>query len=258
MSRLFADLYRHRELLGILVARNLKIRYRGSALGFFWTLLNPIFFIVIYATFLGLLKVDIGLPLLVTGIIVWNFFDMTLSDGLYAVIGNANLVKKTAFTRLILPLSMVISNTVNFLLSLVVLFAYLLIDGQSIQHLWLLPLLVLTQAALCLGMALIVSTLNVYFRDTEHLLGVGKLAWFFLTPVIYPIAFVFEHVPPLVQKLAFLNPMTGVITAYRWVMLSSDIIAPRLVLGSHLICWGVLVVGVLVFQRYQRGFADVL
>lgn len=258
MNRFIKDIWGNRELLQLLVARNIKIRYKSSILGFLWTLLNPIFFIAIYAMFLGLLKVQIPLPLLVSGIIVWSFLDMCLGDSLYAIIGNTNLVKKTSFARPTLPLAMVLSNLVNFLLSMVVLAVYLLFANVTGQYLWLLPVIVVTQTALCLGLALIISALNVYFRDTEHILAVVKLAWFFMTPIIYPITFVFDHLSPLMQKAAFLNPMTGVVTAYRWVLMSEDVIAPRLVTMSHLICWIVLVAGVLIFQRAERGFADEL
>jgi ABC-2 type transport system permease protein len=258
MNRFLHDLWRNRELLQLLVLRNIKIRYKSSVLGFVWTLLNPILFIGIYAMFLGLLKVAIALPLLVSGVIVWSFLDMCLGDSLYAVIGNTNLIKKTSFSRPTLPVAMVLSNLVNFVLSLIILGCYLVFARVSPQHLWLLPVIVLSQTALCLGLGLIVSAMNVYFRDTEHILAVVKLAWFFMTPIIYPISFVFDQVSPTLQKAAFLNPMTGLVTAYRWVLMSEDIIAPQLVTMSHAICWGVLAVGILIFQRAERGFADEL
>lgn len=259
MQALLKDIYAHRELLSILVWRNIKIRYKGSAIGFFWTLLNPIFLIIIYGIFLRFLKVQIPLEILVSGIIVWNFFDMCLSDALYTIIGNTNLIKKTAFPRAILPLSMVIANLINFLLSLIVLGAFFAARGAiSPSYLPLLPILILTQTALCLGLGLIVCSLNVFFRDVEHLLGVLKLAWFFLTPVIYPVEFIFPSLPPLLQKLAFLNPMFGLVTAQRTAWLGSDIIAPDLVLVSIVVSWAALFIGIVYFQRTENRFADVL
>ena len=259
MQALLKDIYARRELLSILVWRNIKIRYKGSVVGFFWTLLNPIFLIVIYAVFLGLLKIQVELEILVSGIIVWSFFDMCLGDALFIIIGNTNLIKKTAFPRVILPLSMVISNLVNFLLSLVVLGCYLATRGLiAPEYLPLLPLIIVTQAALCLGVSLIIGSLNVFFRDVEHLLGVLKLAWFFLTPVIYPLTYIFDKLPPLLQKLAFLNPMLGVVTAQRTAWMGTDLVAPDLVVLSLVVCWLVLAVGIVYFEKTQKRFADVL
>ncbi|MBN1671287.1 MAG: ABC transporter permease [Kiritimatiellae bacterium] len=261
MLALIKQIHRHRELLLILMLRNLKIRYKSSVLGFFWTLLSPIFLIGIYAVFLRILRFPIDLPILVTGIIAWQFLAMCLGDSLHAVLGNANLVRKTASPRIVFPLAMVMANVVNLLLSLVVLFAYLLVTGARIGNLAWLPLIVLTQFALCCGMSLLLSCANVFFRDTEHILSVVLLAWFFLTPVIYPIDSLLkwlEKFPMTVQRLAFANPMTGIVTAYRCVFLSSDIMAPRRVTGSCLIAWLILVIGAAVFQRFQTRFADEL
>ncbi|MBN2129055.1 MAG: ABC transporter permease, partial [Sedimentisphaerales bacterium] len=221
MDGVLSNIFRHRELLWILVGRNLKIRYKHSVLGFFWTLLGPLCLILIYALFLGVMRFEIRLPVLVTGIIVWQFLGMCLGDSLHAIVGNANLVTKAAFPRLILPLAMVLSNLINFLLSAAVLVVYLVIVRVSFGAVYWLPLIVLTQFALCLGTALILASANVFFRDTEHMLSIIMLAWFFLTPIIYPIQKVYERFPgtPAMIRLFFANPMTGLVTAYRAVFL---------------------------------------
>lgn len=253
------DIFRYRDLLWLLVSRTLKIRYKRSVLGFFWTLLNPLFLILIYAIFLKILRSydsqdPLFLPMLVTGILVWQFLSMSLGDALHAILGNANLVVKTSFPRVILPLSMVIANLINFLLSLAILTIYALAAGMKFSAVWVLPGVVLTHFALCLGLSLILSALNVFFRDTEHLLGVGLLAWFFLTPVIYS----FSRIPQRFHRLAFLNPMTGLMISYRHVFLSTDIMAPRLLTMSLAISWGICLVGWLFFHRCQWRFADEL
>ncbi|TFH16732.1 MAG: ABC transporter permease [Lentisphaerales bacterium] len=255
-----SDVYEHRGLLWILVVRNIKIRYKRSVLGFFWSLLNPLFFIAVYSTFLKLLSVKfrtddpLYLPMLVIGIFVWQFMALCLGDSLYAVVGNSSLVKKAAFPRVILPISMVLANLLNFLLSLIILIGYLLIIDADFSRLYLLPLLVLTQCALCLGLSLIISALNVFFRDIEHLLGVLLLAWFFLTPIIYP----FANIPDEYQRLSFLNPMTGIVTAYRMVFLTTDIMAPRLATMSMGIAWITCIVGLIVFEWLQPRFGEEL
>ncbi|MCX7591810.1 MAG: ABC transporter permease [Kiritimatiellae bacterium] len=259
MGKLAKDLWKYRELLLILVARNIKIRYKRSALGFFWTLLNPVLLIIIYAVFLKILRFyrsgdPLFLPTLVSGIIAWQYLAMCLGDSLHAVVGNANLVTKTSFPRIILPLSTICANLVNFLLSLVILAIYLLIVGIRASHLWALPIVILTHFALCLGLGLILSALNVFFRDTEHLLSVVLVAWFFLTPIIYP----FSQIPLRFQRPAFLNPMTGIVTAYRSIFLSTDLMAPRLAGMSMAIAWLVCLLGLFFFQMCQKRFADEL
>jgi len=251
------DIYKYRELLGILIQRNLKIRYKGSALGFFWSLLSPLFLIVIYSVFLRLLKVPIELPVLVSGIIIWQFLSLCLGDSLGAIVGNANLVTKTAFPRIILPVAMVLANAINFLLSSTVLLAYLLIVKVTFGPVYLLPVMFLSQLALCLGMALIIASANVFFRDTEHILSVVLLAWFFLSPVVYTV----QDVGAIASdwaRLSFLNPMAGIITGYRAALMSVVHPGWGLLAGSMLVGWLVLVVGVFIFNRTQARFAEVL
>ena len=190
MRSLPRDLLSHRELLWILVQRNLKIRYKNSVLGFFWTLLGPIFLILIYWAFIRLLKIQISINALITGIIVWQFVAMSLGDSLNSILGNANLVTKTAFPRFLLPLSTVCANSINYLLTFAVLLVFLFFRHAEPAALYFLPLILLTQFALCLGLSLLVSSLNVLFRDVEHLMSVMLLAWFFLSPVMYTNAYV--------------------------------------------------------------------
>jgi ABC-2 type transport system permease protein len=265
MWKLLKDLDKHRDLIAIMVSRNLKIRYKRSVLGFFWTLLNPLFFILIYAVFLKILKYyraddQLFLPVLVTGIITWQFLAMCVGDCLNIIVGNSNLISRTVFPRMILPLAATVGNLVNFLLSMLILMCYVLILKASnvgaidFTCIGLLPITVLTQFALCLGLGLILSALNVFFRDTEHIVSVGMLAWFFLTPVIYYLS----AIPAGYQRLAFLNPMTGIVTAYRAACLGTGIMAPRLVLMSFCVAWIVCFAGIVFFQRVQARFVDEL
>lgn len=258
MISTFKDILRRKELLQILVVRNLKIRYKNTALGFFWSLLGPIFLIAIYSVFLGLLKVPIPLPVLVTGIIVWQFLAMCLGDSLYAIIGNANLVTKASFPRIILPLAMVKANMINFLLSFVVLVVYLLIIGADFGAVYLVPLVIITQFALCLGVSLLVACSNVYFRDTEHIFSMVMLAWFFVSPVIYRLDLVVNSVPKCLYGWVFLNPMVGILTSYRMCLISEPNPGFSHLLLSYVVAWTVLFVGVVVFQKAQAGFADEL
>lgn len=260
-------MWRWRELLWILVCRNLKIRYKGSTLGFFWSLLSPVLLILIYAVFAAILRFNEGRPnylqFLVIGIAVWQFLSMCLNDSLYAVMGNVNLVKKTAFPRVILPLAMVCANLINFLLTWCVLLLYLLLMRMPMDHIYLLPFILLVQTALCLGAALILSTSNVFLRDTEHILGIGTLAWFFLSPIFYPVEMQMNFLPPSASWLVFLNPMTGIVWCYRRVLMSTAMPDLQTVpvsgpLISLLVCLVVLAIGLITFQKAQVRFGDVL
>jgi ABC-2 type transport system permease protein len=126
-------------------------------------------------------------------------------------------------------------------------------------HLVYLPVIMASQFALCLGVSLVVSCANVFFRDTEHIMTMVMLAWFFLTPIFYEIDDIPKTIAGLdVQRLSFLNPMTGIVTAYRHVLMRTDIIAPQLVVMSHLVCWLIFIFGLAFFNRVQTKFADAL
>ena len=266
---------RWRDLTRILTARNLKIRYKGSALGFFWSLLTPATTIAMYAIFAGILKFAKGqnyLPFLVTGLLVWGFTAGTLNDSLFAIAGNANLVKKVWFPRVILPLTTALANAVNFALTLAPLLLYLALDGVlDLSHaLWLLPA-AFFHLALCVGIACLVSTLNVFFRDTQHIVGIGQLAWFFLTPVFYFPRMQLEAAGFLGawKGLVFLNPMTGVLALYRRGLMGAaeqplvppDFAAevPAWWVGvSCAVCLAVLWIGLAALRRGDRSFGDAL
>ncbi len=266
MLKLIGNIFERRELLQILVNRNLKIRYKSSVLGFFWSLLSPLFIILIYAVFASILKFNVGRPnyleFLVIGIVIWNFLSMCLNDSLYAIMGNTNLVKKTAFPRIILPVAMVFANLINFFLTWVVLFLYLIFTGMHFQHLELLPFVLALQVGLCMGMGLILSTSNVFFRDTEHILGIVSLAWFFLSPIFYPVSMQLEHLPEKFQWAAFLNPMTGILWSYRRILMGAKMPDMAIPLSCLWVSAGVvmatLALGVWIFQKSEGRFGDEL
>jgi lipopolysaccharide transport system permease protein len=207
------------------------------------------------------MRFDIDIRILVTGIIVWQFLAMCLADSLHSIAGNANLVTKAAFPRIILPMAMVTSNLVNLLLSGLVLFAFLLIVGADIGPVGWLPFIILSQCALCLGAALIIAASNVFFKDTEHILSVIMLAWFFLTPIIYPMQFVIgpeSTLPAWIHAAFFLNPMTGIVTSYRMVLLSMPSPGSDFLTLSFTIAWIMPIVGITLFSACQDKFGDEL
>ncbi|MBN2143629.1 MAG: ABC transporter permease [Candidatus Aureabacteria bacterium] len=255
MYSLLKSLYFYRELLWNLVIRNLKIRYKNSALGFLWTLLNPLFLIFIYYFFIRLMRFQMNLAELLSGVIPWHFLSMTLGDSVETISGNSTLVTKIRFPRIILPLSTVLANLVNYLLSLAVLILCLplLQGGISVYLFWLLPLLPL-QFIFVLGLSLIVSTCNVYFKDTGHLLSVAMMAWFFLTPIIYPLT----QIPVAFRDLAFLNPMTSLVCLYRLAFLQVPLHFNVWILSSGIILFLVFFLGYRLFSHFEPIFADEL
>lgn len=257
----------HRELLTNLVGRELKIRYRGSALGFMWSVLIPLFMAMIYVVFLRLLG-GRGVPLadIIIGVFAWQFTVQCVNSGLTSISGSANLVKKVSFPRLILPLSATLANLITYIMSLLVQFPLVgvlfYLGGQHFSG-WtvLLPVVIVVHLVFNLGLAFLLAGLNVYIRDAQHLVGILLSAWFFVSPVMYNLDFVArvaeQH--PWVPHLFLLNPLTLIITGYR-AALTSGVAFPweaASITGLALIFiffgfsyW--------LFQRLQKDFADLL
>ncbi|MEI7436915.1 MAG: ABC transporter permease [bacterium] len=261
MRALIKELISHRELLHILIVRNIKIRYKESVLGFLWTLLNPILLIGIYALFLGIMRLidRQSFEVLVTGVFVWQYVALCLGDSAGSIVGNANLIKKSAFPRIILPLSMVLANLVNFLLSLLVVLVFLFFVGH-LPGLWLwLPVMLLAHIAVCAGVSFFLAAANVYFRDVQQVTGLLTMAWFFLSPVLYRPEFVMEsHIAPWLKAAFFLNPMTGILCGYRAILLGYPLPQMSDMAISLGMAGLILILGTLVFQRLEKRFADEL
>lgn len=226
------ELYRYRELLKQLVVRDLKVRYKNSVLGFFWSLANPLLQV---ATITLIVKYVMGLPIqnysayLLVGYLPWMFFQMTLLDSSQVILIHRDLLRKVYFPREVLPLAVVIANLIHFLLALVVLFAYLLffyvfMNGAPIllTVVWL-PVLIIMQSLLIIGLTLIVSCMNVFYEDTKYLLQALLNVLFYITPVMYVSELIYVRLPEahrnLLYKLYLLNPLNMLTDAYRKILL---------------------------------------
>ncbi len=262
--RILAVLYKFRELLLNLVLRDLRSRYRGSVLGLLWIVLTPLFMAFIYIFFLRLLRVRIPIVELIIGVFAWQFTVQAIQSGMACITGNANLVKKIYFPRMIIPLSATLAALVNFLLMLVVQFVIVGVllyregawfSGWSLG----LPILVAYHFMFSFSMALLVAASNVYFRDTQHIVGLLLSAWFFVSPIMYPLSMVdaLAGDATWISSLYMLNPLSVIVTAYRSMQLTSVSFpwSPWAVIG---LCWPVLlaVVAFITFQRSQRYFSD--
>ena len=256
-----------RELLANLTSRELKLRYRGSVLGFLWSVLIPLFMALIYVFFLRILG-GRGVPLadIIIGVFAWQFTVQCVNSGLFAITGNTNLVKKVFFPRVILPLSSALANLITYLLSLIVQFAFVAILFHRAGHTfspWLVafPAVVALQLAFNLALTLLLAATNVYVRDMQHLVGVGLTAWFFVSPVMYNLSFVehFAEKHPWALDLFMLNPMAVIVTAYRAVITPGLSFPWSPAVGVSIAMVGLLLVlSYRLFERMQKDFADLL
>lgn len=257
----------YRELLFNLIKRELKSRYKGSTLGFLWSILNPLFLAVIYFVFLRLLVGrGVSTEEIIVGIFAWQFTAQSISGGMTCITGNATLIKKVFFPRIVLPLSVIAGNLINFLLTLVVqtilLIAILLWKGSMLSvGIFALPIVILYQTIFNLSLILLVSAANVYFRDIQHLVNLFLTAWFFMTPAMYSLTFIqpfFERIPWL-ANIYFLNPMASIITGYRALLLPESVAIWPWGAVVGLFCpLIILIVAFRVFQHAQRNFADLV
>jgi ABC-type polysaccharide/polyol phosphate export permease len=200
------------------VVRDLKARYKNSVLGFLWSLANPLLMMTVYLIVFTKLfpqaKENFALFLL-SGQLAWAWCTSSVMGGVFSITGSPHLIKKVYFPRELLPLSVVLSNGVNFLLTLIPLVLIAIASGRPPNYLVaLLPVVMLIQLVFQTGLALFFGCLNVYFRDTEQIMDVVMLAWFFLTPIFYSLE---DFNSPNTRLLYILNPMASIISTYRLI-----------------------------------------
>ena len=247
-----------RELTGSLVGRELRARYKGSALGFAWSLLNPLLMMAVYSlVFAHVMRVQVphyGVFLL-AGLLPWGWFAAGVTASAQAVTGNAGLIKKVRFPQEVLPVVAVLTHAAHYLLALPVLLGFMLAEGvwPTTALLWL-PLLLVIQAAFTLGLGLLLAAANAFFRDVEQLLGPLLMAWFYLTPVVYPLSFL----PDRYQGWLQLNPLTALFAGYQAIFVQGQ--GPQPMLLAYTACWAGLLLygGLVVFGAHRHDFAEVV
>jgi|MudIll2142460700_1097286.scaffolds.fasta_scaffold38406_2 ABC-type polysaccharide/polyol phosphate export permease len=226
------EIVRYRELLRNLVIRDIKVRYKRSVLGFAWVMLNPLFMMLILSlVFSALFKVTVEnyTAYVLSGIIFWHFFSQGTSLALLGFTGNSDLLKKVYIPKVVFPLSVIISALINFILSLIPLFAILLITGTGISYyILLLPVGIMLLFIFSFGVSLILSTITVFFKDMIYIYGVLLMAWMYLTPVFYPPTIIPEQYRPLFS----LNPLYHFIELFRGCLyLDSPLMYEHLIYG---------------------------
>ena len=229
MLRLIHQIFAYRELLWSLVQRDLKARYKVATLGFLWSLIRPLFTMVILTivfskVFRFPIDMNVSYPLyLLCALLPWGFHITGVNNAANSLLHNANLIKKVKLPREVFPVSAVIAEFINLLLSFIVLFVFLIIFRVpfSLFILWL-PILLAIQFIFIIGLGLITSALNVFFRDTVAILDAIMTAWFYLTPIFYPISLAKQHLPEPFYNLFLLNPLVPLITGYRKALLGNS------------------------------------
>ena len=249
------NLYQYRELLKSNIKKEIRGKYKGSFLGVLWSFVNPLLMTLVYAiVFPFILRSgpEHYVTYIVIGILPWNFFTTVISQGTFTILGNAGIIKKVYFPREILPISVATSGLVNFLISLPIIFIFLFFSGIGFSwYILLLPLVVITEYILLLGIILITSAIDVYIRDAEYLINFFVTMLFYATPILYSTDLFGSK-----AWILKLNPMTTIINSYRDILYNKNI--PNLIMlliiliGSLLL----LLIGIVVFRKLEKGFAE--
>jgi lipopolysaccharide transport system permease protein len=268
------ELLRYRYLLRNLISRDLKARYKNSAFGILWSLLNPLAMMLVFTLLFTVMGNDATRQyaiFVLVGLIPWNFFSGSMISGTTAVTSNSSLIKKVYFPRELLPGSALLSNLVNFAIAFVVLiiFLYAFGIGLTIHALWV-PVILVTQLIFTLGLVLLLGALNVFYRDVLMILEVVMLAWFFLTPIFYSLelfgetATLFGITFNPAQVMRWINPMASIVDSYRtvlWGTYGSEgpvAMNPAFLLRTFVTAVVILLLGYFVFSRLEHKFGEKL
>ena len=257
---MFKKLYDYRELLKTNVKKEIRGRYKGSFLGVLWSFINPLLQVAVYAIvfpyLMGATQKNY-LLYLVTGIIPWNFFIMTVSQGMTTIKSNAGIIKKVYFPREILPISVVASGLINFLISCVIILAFCVWYGIGVSwHIVFLPMVALIQTLLILGLVFALSAINAYIQDTEYIVGFALNMMFYGSPIIYELSRFSSA--GILYKLVSWNPFTQVLQGYRDIFINQTVPNVTNLLIVFIVSAVITVVGYIIFKKLEISFAEEL
>lgn len=254
--KLVKDLVNYSEFLKSNVKKDIRGKYKGSFLGVLWSFINPLLSVLVYAIvfpYIMRIKVENYLIYLITGIIPWTFFTSAINTGIISILSNADIIKKVYFPRIILPISSVTSALVNFFISCIIILVFCIFGGVGISAslLWL-PLVALIQYVMLLGFTFILSAIEMYMRDIEHIVNFVLAMAFYATPILYtPDIF-----PDNLSWILKINPMAYLVNAYRDIFLyhQNPSLYGLIIVGVFSV--GIFIIGYIVFERLQKGFAE--
>jgi lipopolysaccharide transport system permease protein len=254
------DLWQFRELVYFLAWRDISVRYKQTVLGAAWAIIQPFFTMVVFSLFFGRLAQvpSDGVPYPIfsyAALVPWQYFATSINNSSNSLVGNANLISKVYFPRLVIPVASILPALVDFAIAFVVLLGMILFYGiiPTWNIVWL-PLLLLLALVTALGVGLWLSALNVEYRDIRYTIPFITQFWLFASPVAYPSSMV----PEQWRWLYAINPMVGVIEGFRWALLGTDTAPGPIVAVSTLVALLLLVTGAFYFRRMEKTFADVV
>lgn len=256
------EVWRYKDLVYMFVKRDFVSSFKQTILGPVWFFINPILttivFVVVFGKIAGL-STD-GLPQILfylSGVTLWNYFSTSLTGASSVFTTNASIFGKVYFPRLVMPITIVISNLMRFgvqFILFIMVWIYYLVKGDITPNVWLLatPLLIILMAAFAMGAGMIISSLTTKYRDLQMLLGFGVSLFMYATPVIYPLS----SLSGIWKKIAFYNPLTGIFECFKYGWLGSGDFSPEMLLISSIIIFVMLAVGTIVFNKVEKSFMD--
>jgi homopolymeric O-antigen transport system permease protein len=260
------ELWHFRELIYFMIWRDVKVRYKQTALGAAWAIIQPFCTMVVFTIFFGrLAKVpsdNVPYPIFsYTGLLPWGLFIKALTDAGHSLVAHRSMITKVYFPRLVIPFASVLSGVVDFILALIVLVGMMIYynmipNGAYRLHLtpavFTLPLFLILALITALGVGLWLSALNVIYRDINYIIPFLTQFWLFITPIAYPSSMI----PKRWQLLYAINPMTGVVEGFRWALIGTETAPGPILAVSVTISIIILITGLFYFQRMERTFAD--
>lgn len=251
-------LFERRELIWELTSRNLKIRYRRSIFGFLWAVVNPLANALVYAFVFQVLlhsPIERFVLFIVIGIVAWNAFAQSVLESMYIITGSASLVTRVRFPHEVLPISVVLTNTINFLFAMPSVFLIMLVTHAHFKgEIAYFPVLLVSTFCFALGISFISSAVAVFFQDTRNFIDIVMNLWFFLTPIIYRMKDVVS--PDLQQYVYYANPMASVIESYRLMFYDNAPPDPLFILRTLASCVLTMVIGWLIFAKLSPRFVE--
>lgn len=255
--KILQEIFDYREMIFSLIKRDLRGRYKGSVLGFLWTFLNPLFQLVVYTIVFSIImrmNYDKYYLFLFVALIPWIFFSTSVVGGAGCIWTQKDMVNKIYFPREVLPIAHVTCQLVNMLLSFVVVLFVIVITGHGVNFMAFLylPIIILVEYLLALGLTFIASAVTVFLRDVEYVLGIIMMAWQFLSPVMYGV----DMVPKELEPIFSINPMTAILVAYRDIFYYKQIPQLNTLLQATFLGIVFLVIGVIVFEKLKKHFSE--
>lgn len=254
--KIFKELYRYRELLKNNIKKEIRGKYKGSWLGVVWTFLNPLLMLLVYSlVFPYILRVNVEhyTIFMMVALVPWTFFTTAVQTGTGSVVANGNILKKVYFPREIIPVSVVTSALINFLITCIIMVIFILISGVGFSvHSLLFPVIVLLQYIITLAIVFVLSAVTVYIRDVDHFVSIIIMLAFYITPIVYKA----DMLPEKFQWAIKVNPIAQIIEAYRAILYNHTMPDMNMLLIWTVIGIIMLVGGYLIFKKLEKRFVE--